>query len=228
MSKLSKGWDTLPFWQTGENQVIEERLDAFDHDGVEYNPRRSDLYRVLNLVEYERVSAVIVGQDPYPTAAHATGVAFATPAGLTKQPPTLVNLFKEYQDDLGYPAPKNGDLTKWCEQGVLLWNKYPVCLQGKPGSCHWIEWELLNQELMEKLNERRDLVFILLGSSAGSLGKYITPPNCVIRTSHPSPLGVRRGFLGSKIFSRCNEELVKLGKKPIDWRLPDANETQST
>lgn len=210
-----KGW-SLHFFSTGEWQVIKERLDEYDQGLVEYNPPRTLLFAALRSVPKEHCRVAIVGQDPYPRREHCTGTAFSVLRTTDPLPPTLVNIFAEYQADLGYPAPKNGDLTKWCEQGVLLWNATPTCTTGKPASHHWPEWELLTQEIVEKLDGQ--VVFVFLGRVAGRFARFVQHSPC-IRTSHPSPLGYRAGFSGSRIFTRTNDLLVSLGKQPINWRL---------
>lgn len=220
------GWD-LAYWATGEYQAIKEKLHDLEtvskreDQGLDcFNPGRAQLFTALRRVPRSQVRVCVLGQDPYPRRMHCDGIAFSVPGSITQLPPTLVNIFKEYQDDLGYPAPKNGDLTKWCEQGVLLWNVYPVCLPGKPGSCHWIEWEPLTQEILEILDaEPNPPIVVSFGSVAGRFADLVSTAT-VLRTSHPSPLGAKYGFIGSKIFSKINDELVHLGRETINWRLP--------
>lgn len=210
---MSNEWN-LKYWRTGEWQVIKERL----RNETQYNPPHRLLFAALRAVHPGACRVAILGQDPYPQRKFCVGHAFSIPGTLREFPPTLINIFKEYEDDLGYPAPSSGDLTPWCEQGVLLWNVYPSCAVGKPGSHHWEEWTWLTKEIVEKLNER-GMVFVMLGRVARSFVLHTDSRSCIIETSHPSPLGANRGFFGSKIFSRTNEELVKMGKEPIDWRL---------
>lgn len=206
--KLPTEWD-LGYWKTGEWQVVEERLNE-----TQYNPGPDLCFAALRSVLPGTCKVAILGQDPYPQLRHCTGLAFSVQPDCQPIPPSLVNIFKEYEDDLHYPAPKNGDLSKWCEQGVLLWNVYPSCKTGKPGSHHWEEWEPLTREIVEKLDEQPGVVFALLGRSAQHFARYIRS-GPIISTSHPSPLGAKYGFLGSRIFSRINSLL----KEPIDWRL---------
>jgi uracil-DNA glycosylase len=205
-------WNSLAYWRSGEWQVVRERLK----NETQYNPQRADLFASLRLVHPESCRVMVMGQDPYPSREHCTGVAFSTSGEIT---PSLKNIFREYSDDLGYPPPKSGDLTRWCEQGVLLWNVYPSCLTGFPGSHHWEEWTYLTKEIVEKLDDGQ-VVFVTLGRVAHSFARFLTS-SIVISTSHPSPLGAKYGFLGSKIFSRVNSSLERLGKEPIDWRLED-------
>lgn len=210
-------WNSLAYWRSGEWQVVRERLK----DETQYNPERADLFASLRLVHPESCRVMVMGQDPYPRRDCCTGVALSIPSTVDKYPPTLVNILREYQSDLGYPAPKNGDLTRWCEQGVLLWNVYPSVLIGFPGSHHWEEWTYLTKEIIERLDAKEvPVVFVFLGAVAASFIQYVSRGS-IIRTSHPSPMGVNRGFAGSRIFSQTNLSLVNLGQTPIDWRLED-------
>lgn len=211
MSKLDK-WN-LKYWDTGEWQVIEERLK----DVKNLSPRRNLLFSVLSDADPNSVRVAIIGQDPYPNPKYATGVAFSIPKEETEFPPTLKNIFQEYCDDLGYLYPSHGDLSRWVAQGVLLWNAYPSVAAGKPGSHHWSEWEYLTEELVRKL-DAQDCVFILLGNVARKFSSSCKPEH-TIETSHPSALGAKWGFLGSRIFSRTNQILRRLGKDRIDWEL---------
>lgn len=218
--KKDSEWNSLAYWQSGEWQVVEERLTDYEKAGISYTPSRGLLFHSLDCISPENVRAVICGQDPYPNPAYATGIAFSVPEtiGSGSLPPSLKNIFKEYETDLHYPTPKNGDLTNWVKQGVLLWNVYPSCLAWKPGSNHWDEWRPLTEQILEKIDAENKGVFILLGSCARSYMDCIRN-NSIIESSHPSPLGANHGFLGSRIFSRANIELVKLGVNPIDWKL---------
>lgn len=212
------GWNKLAYWQSGEWQVIEERLDELSTQKGQYCPARGKLFAALRAVHPDACRVAIVGQDPYPNLEHACGIAFSVPPEVIKLPPTLVNILKEYQADLAYPAPKNGDLRKWCEQGVLLWNAYPSCAVGRPGSHRWPEWELLTQQIMERLDGQA--VFCFLGRDAQRLSRFVQA-SPTFKTSHPSPLGCHYGFIGSHLFSNINQLLVNFGKEPINWRLDD-------
>ena len=212
MSKLSN-WN-LKYFETGEWQVVQERLDDLKVAGILYNPSHKLIFRALEVTPFESVRVVLMGQDPYPNHNLATGLAFSIPSGVVEFPASLKNIFKEYQDDLHYPEPTSGDLSDWAKRGVLLWNAFPTCLVGKAGSHHWIEWEFLTKEIVEKLDVRGDCVFALLGSYARGYTKYINN-SPIVETSHPSPLGANKGFLGSRLFSTINSNL----KEPIDWRL---------
>lgn len=231
--KRDKTYWNLSYWRTGEWQVIQERLDDYDAKQIDtYAPARNLLFDSLRLSPMETTRVCIVGQDPYPGRdtqgrPTATGIAFDTGADFLQDdrrgkvlPSTLINIFKEYTSDLGYPTPKNGDLTPWVNQGVLLWNAYPIVMTDPKRVCHWPELLLLTEEIVRKLDEHNKTVFILLGSVARSCSRWIS--NCpVIETSHPAPLGANKGFLGSEIFSRTNDLLISKSLTPINWRLPD-------
>lgn len=211
-----ESWDEMNFWISGEWDVIQERLEDLK-DG--YNPRKELLFSALDATPFDQVRVAIVGQDPYPDASLCTGVAFDI--GFNKTiPPTLKNILAVYQNDLKYDDPKHGNLKPWCAQGVLLWNMYPTCLSGKPGSHHWPEWEILSREMMTALDNRGDVIFVFLGSQAQKLYSGLKGP--IIRLSHPSPLGARKTnnpFLGSRLFSSINCKLLEMKLPTIDWRL---------
>lgn len=221
LTNLGIRWG-INYFRTGEWQVVKERLDAYDHpkphrtrlaDPVKsYAPGRDLLFVPLTRLRPEQVRCVIVGQDPYPNLVHCTGLAFSVP-GHVSFPPSLINIFQEYHDDLGLPIPTSGDLSPWVDQGVLLWNAYPSCEVGRPGSHHWEEWTYLTKELLDRLSSQ-GCVIVYLGRVAQSFA--IPGYERQLFTSHPSPLGAHRGFLGSRVFSRVNELL----DKPIDWKLP--------
>lgn len=215
-----KGWDDLEYWSSLPWELIQEKLDALEAKKIAYNPARENLFAALDAVPFDKVRVVIIGQDPYPAAEYATGIAFSIPRNVKVFPPTLDNIFQEYQDDLHYPKPGHGCLDKWTSQGVLLWNATPTCETGHPCSHRsWDEWSYLTIEIVQKLSERKGIVFVLLGGNAHRLVPFIELENEIIQTSHPSPLGASRTkspFLGSRIFSTIN---AKLKNNPIDWRL---------
>lgn len=215
-------WDELDFWKTGEWQVVEERLNDLDKKGVLWCPGKANLFAAFKTVRFDSVRCVIVGQDPYPDPSHATGVAFSVPSTLKKEkyPPTLVNIFKEFDSDLRYPFPPSGNLNRWGSSGVLLWNATPSCEAFKPRSHRWPEWDCLTREVITRLDSR-DIVFVFLGGDARRYAPLVTRSN-VIETSHPSPRGAEHGFFGSRIFSTVNGFLCDQGLDPINWRLDNA------
>jgi len=217
---LKMNWTDLNFWHSDEWTSIIRKLDDLDSKRTLYNPSRKLLFRALNITPFEKVRVAIIGQDPYPDHAMATGVAFDIPPTVprNKYPPSLVNIFKEYQQDLYYPDPPTGSLHPWARQGVLLWNAVPSCEAGKPASHHWPEWEALTAEIVSTLDREGCCVFILLGNYAKRYNQFIFDSD-VIETSHPSPLGARFGFTGSRIFSTANGFLCEAGVETVSWKL---------
>ncbi len=216
-------WDEMEFWDTGEWQVMEERLDDLDKAKVVYNPERDKLFAALDASPFLQTRVAILGQDPYPNHKDATGIAFSVPPK-RKLPPTLVSIFNEYHDDLGLPVPTSGSLTSWTEQGVLLWNVIPTCEANKSLSHEgWFEWRYLTDEIIKVLCERNvKPVLVFLGGRARSFVKEVPQGIKVIETSHPSPRGSLNSkvpFTGSRIFSRINDALCELDQEPINWRL---------
>lgn len=217
-------WDDMNFWDTGEWQALEERLEDRRRAGVIDNPNKENLFAALDITEFQDVRVVFAGQDPYPEHRLATGLAFSIPKGIRKFPPSLDNIFAELSRDLHTgETPKSGDLSKWAKQGVLLWNVIPTCEDGKSMShAGWDEWQFLTKEIFERLSERR-IVFALIGSVAREYAKYINQEaSAVIEVSHPSPRGQKFGrhpFVGSRIFTTINDKLNEKGLKVIDWRL---------
>lgn len=207
-------WSELKFFKSGEWQVVEEKINDEIDAGIRVCPAKKNLFAALVATPFNKVRVCIVGQDPYPDGRFATGIAFSIPKGETNFPPSLRNVYTELCSDLGVAYPGTGELSRWTQQGVLLWNAIPSCREGLAGSHHWDEWTYLTKEIVEKLDERQ-IVFALLGNIARDYRKYITR-SVVIETSHPSPRGASHGFLGSKLFSQINSHL----NPPIDWRIP--------
>jgi len=219
-------WSDLSYWKTGEWQVVQEHLEDLKITGRQMNPKRVNLFKALSAVREEDVKVAIFGQDPYPQHNYASGVAFSIPADLDIFPQTLINIFKEYQDDLHYPKPPHGNLKKWTDQGVLLWNVIPSCTEDKSLSHDWEEYKPLTIEIIKKLNNL-GCIIVLLGGKARSFVKYIDQERCeVIELSHPSPrasIAARNPFFGSRLFSTINSKLATQGDAPIDWRLDDGD-----
>lgn len=224
-------WE-LNYWQSGEWQVCDERLKDLEKAGVVYNPGRKELFRVLRMLPARDVKVCIIGQDPYPDAAFATGIPFSIPNYIKQEnfPQSLRNIFKEYMADLRYPLPNHGDLNGWVTQGVLLWNAVPTCKAGVSLSHDWPgeEWRPLTKEIVSLLSNK-GVVFCFLGAVAKKYGlEYVDlTKNEVILTSHPSPRGTRFSktpFEGSRLFSTINDKLISLGLTAIDWRLKDVQD----
>lgn len=219
-------YDDMEFFRSGEWQYIEEKLSDMRKSGAVFCPKKEDIFASLDACPFENTRAVIVGQDPYPNPDHATGVAFSIPKHIKTFPATLANIIQEYSTDTHLPQPKNGDLTKWCENGVLLWNAIPTCEAFKPLShLKWVPeyYSYLNKELFERLSAK-GIVFVIMGRVAQDcVEKYIDQGESdIIYTSHPSPRGVlnsRTPFIGSRIFTTVNDKLANLGVQQIDWKL---------
>src|SRR6266576_3335421 len=133
-------WDELDYWNSGEWQVVQEKLDELDGQGQLICPQRQSIFAALDGLAFDNVRVAIIGQDPYTSLRFSTGVAFSIPKTERDYPPTLRNIFSEYCSDLHYPYPPNGSLEKWTQQGVLLWNAIPTCNVWESASHHWTEW----------------------------------------------------------------------------------------
>jgi uracil-DNA glycosylase len=187
--------------------------------GRSYLPSGENVLRAFKQ-PFADVRVLIVGQDPYPTPGHPIGLSFAVAADVRPLPRSLVNIFTELRDDLGVPAPSNGDLTPWTEQGVLLLNRVLTVQPGKPGSHQSKGWEQVTEQAVRALAGRgQPLVAILWGRQAQSL-RPLLDGVARIESVHPSPLSASGGFFGSKPFSRSNALLGQQGAAPVDWRLP--------
>lgn len=186
------------------------------------HPDMYHIYEALELTPYEKVKVVILGQDPYHGVNQAHGLSFSVQPGV-KIPPSLNNIYKELQSDLGISPVKHGNLVSWAKQGVLLLNTVLTVREGQAYSHRGKGWEILTDKIIEKLNEReKPIVFILWGKPAQEKMKMIDKSRHIILTSaHPSPLSAHRGFLGSKPFSKTNDALMAFGETPIDWQLPE-------
>lgn len=180
-------------------------------------PAMENIFSALNAVKYEDVKVVILGQDPYHEPNQAHGLAFSVQDGV-ELPPSLVNIYKEIESDLGITCEKTGNLSRWAKQGVLLLNTSLTVRRGQAGSHRGKGWETFTNEIIKLLSKRNDpMVFILWGSNAQSFAPEIAPQHLVLKAPHPSPLSAYRGFFGCKHFSKANDFLIKNGKSPIDW-----------
>lgn len=189
--------------------------------GTDVVPPLSSVMRAFEL-PLEDVRVLIVGQDPYPTPGHANGLSFAVSAETKPLPRSLLNIVRELSDDLGRLNPdgstRAGDLTKWARQGVLLLNRHLTAVSSEAGSMMDIGWADFTDEVIQVLNRKRGrrLVSILWGAQAQSLATKLCDSR-VLSSAHPSPLSARKGFFGSKPFSKANAALELVGEQPIDW-----------
>lgn len=199
---------------------LRDFLAAEKQRGKTIFPRGAEFFNALDSTPFERVKVVILGQDPYHGPGQAHGLCFSVREGVAP-PPSLVNIFKEIESDLGLPTGQfpHGCLTSWAEQGVLLLNAVLSVEKHKAASHQGRGWETFTDAVIERLSrEREHLVFLLWGSYAQKKGAVIDPSkHLVLKAPHPSPLSAHRGFFGCRHFSKCNEYLEAHGSEPVDW-----------
>ena len=183
-------------------------------------PPKHDVFRAMRLTDYDNIKVVILGQDPYHGEGEAEGLSFSVRDGIRK-PPSLKNIFKELEDDLGYKEPQSGSLVKWAKEGVLLLNSLLTVEKDKPLSHKTLGWERFTDEVIKKINEKETpVVFILWGAYARSKKTYITnKKHYIIESTHPSPFSARNGFFGSKPFSKTNNFLISKKISPVNFKL---------
>lgn len=183
-------------------------------------PPMNDIFNALRYTSYSDVKAVILGQDPYHGMGQAHGLCFSVKKG-TPAPPSLVNIFKEINAELGLPVPSHGELTQWAKNGILLLNTSLTVREGAANSHRGHGWEILTDRIIELLNQRETpIVFLLWGGNARAKTKIITnPQHLVLQCAHPSPLSAYNGFFGCGHFVKANEFLTANGIAPIDWRI---------
>jgi uracil-DNA glycosylase len=192
-------------------------------------PNREDIFNSLKLTNYEDVKVVILGQDPYHGEGEAHGLSFSVKPDI-KVPPSLKNIYKELNSDLGLYIPNNGYLVKWANQGVLLLNSVLTVEKDKPGSHRKKGWETFTDTIIKKLNEReKPIVFVLWGNYAKDKEKYITNTwHLILEGPHPSPFSARNGFFGCKHFSKINEFLKQNNETEIDFQIENINNNEQT
>ena len=185
-------------------------------------PPMNDIFNALKYTSYSDVKAVILGQDPYHGAGQAHGMCFSVKRGVMP-PPSLQNIFKEIEGELGIPVPSHGELTDWAKNGVLLMNTALTVREGLANSHRAKGWEIFTDRVIELLNEREQpIVFLLWGGNARAKAKLITnPKHLILQCAHPSPLSAYNGFFGCGHFIKTNEFLKKNNIEPIDWRIKD-------
>ena len=220
---IPEGWHTLlaselekPYFQKLEAFVDEERKN---HTVF---PPEQEVFSALRLTPYENVNVLLLGQDPYHDNNQAHGLCFSVRPGI-KPPPSLVNMFKELHDDVGFRIPNNGYLVPWAQQGMLLLNAVLTVRAHEANSHKNHGWEKFTDAVIRTVNEKRDpVVFVLWGGYAQKkLSLIDTTRHTVIQSAHPSPLSARNGFFGSKPFSAINRALREAGKPEINWQLPN-------
>jgi len=216
---IDPGWADALEPVAGRIAAMGDFLRAEVAAGRGYLPSGENVLRAFKQ-PFSGVRVLIVGQDPYPTPGHAVGLAFSVAPQVRPLPPSLVNIFREYSEDLGYPTPATGDLTPWTERGVLLLNRVLTVQPGKPGSHRGRGWEEVTEQAIRALAARGEpLVAILWGRDARTLAPLLEGvPR--IESAHPSPYSAASGFFGSRPFSRANHLLEQEGAEPVDWKLP--------
>ncbi len=221
MVNIGNGWDQLlaPEFEKEYYQKLRQFLISEYRSRTIY-PDMHDIFNALKYTDYEDVKVVILGQDPYHGPGQAHGMSFSVLPGI-KQPPSLVNIFRELKDDLGIDPPEDGCLIKWARQGVLLLNTCLTVREHQANSHKGMGWEIFTDRVISLLNQREaPMVFILWGGNAKSKQALLTNPNHLILTgAHPSPLSAYNGFYGGRYFSRANQFLESTGQRGIQWDL---------
>ena len=222
--KLEPSWKSHvgDYLQRDDMQALAGFLRERKTRGARIYPPGPQIFAALDATPFDAAKVVILGQDPYHGFGQAHGLCFSVQHG-TAVPPSLENVFKELQRDLGIARPSHGCLTHWAEQGVLLLNAVLTVEEGRAGAHQGKGWEGFTDHIVEVLNrEREHLVFLLWGSYAQAKGKMIdTSKHRVLKAPHPSPLSAHSGFFGCRHFSKANAFLESRGLAPIDWALPE-------
>ena len=221
MKPLGGGWDKLlaPLFSDERYAKIREFLKYEYSHNIIY-PDMHDLYNCFRYTPLDNIKAVILGQDPYHEPNQAHGLCFSVKKGV-KLPPSLVNIYKEIEDDLGITEPNCGDLTKWANEGILLLNTTLTVREHAANSHSKCGWAWFTDSVIKLISENtQNVVFILWGGNARSKAPLIDETkHFIIQSAHPAPLSAYHGFFGSRPFSKTNGYLKSVGKEPIDWDL---------
>ena len=223
MVNLGNDWDDLlkeEFEKDYYRKLREFLIEEYKSKTI--YPNMYNIFEALKHTSYKDTKVLILGQDPYHGENQAHGLAFSVQPGV-KTPPSLLNMYKELKDDLGCFIPNNGYLIPWADQGVLLLNTSLTVRAGQANSHQNKGWEIFTDEIIKKLNERKDpVIFVLWGGNAKKKKAFIdSSRHYILEAPHPSPLSAHRGFFGCKHFSKINDILIKLGKEPINWQIPN-------
>jgi uracil-DNA glycosylase len=219
--KINESWKNLligefnlPYFHTLRNFLVEEKKQ------YTIFPPGNQIFSAFELTPFDSVKVVLLGQDPYHGKGQAHGLCFSVPSGINS-PPSLVNIFREIQNDLGLPMPLNGNLESWARQGVLLLNATLTVRANQPGSHQNKGWEMFTDQVIRTLSkEKNGLVFLLWGKFAQAKESLIDPnKHFVLKAAHPSPYSASAGFFGCKHFSKTNEILRSQGKQEITWAI---------
>jgi uracil-DNA glycosylase len=221
--KIPSGWIEVLGPET-EKPYYQKLMAFVEEERARHTvfPPENEVFSALRLTPYERAKVLILGQDPYHDDNQAHGLAFSVRPGVPP-PPSLLNIFKELKNDVGFRFPNNGYLATWAEQGVLLLNAVLTVRAHAPNSHKNKGWEKFTDAAIKALSERKDpVIFVLWGGYARKKVKLLdTEKHVIIESAHPSPLSARSGFFGSKPFSRINAALKELGRGEVEWQVPD-------
>ncbi len=221
MVHIGNDWDTLlaDYFASEQYQTL-RRFLAEEYRTHTIYPSMYDIFNALKYTSFADTKVVILGQDPYHGPGQAHGLCFSVKKGIAA-PPSLVNIFRELQDDLGIDPPPHGELTQWAKNGVLLLNTVLTVRAGAANSHRNMGWEIFTDRVISLLNERETpMVFLLWGTPARQKAKLITNKNhLILQTVHPSPLSAYGGFFGCRHFSQCNDFLVSKGIEPVNWQI---------
>ncbi|MBE6772907.1 MAG: uracil-DNA glycosylase [Clostridia bacterium] len=219
MVHIGNDWDEIlaDEWAKPYYQQLRRFLKA-EYSTQKIYPHMNDIFNALKYTSFENTKVVIIGQDPYHGEGQAHGLCFSVKQGVMP-PPSLKNIFKELQSDVGKPIPPHGELTDWAKQGVLLLNNVLTVRQAQPTSHSKMGWEIFTDRVISELNRKETpVVFLLWGAHAQKKAEIITNPiHYKLMTVHPSPLSASRGFFGCKHFSKANEILRQNGLEAISW-----------
>ena len=220
--RIEESWKKVlePEFRKPYFRQITEHIKTEKSMGRTIYPPGSLIFNAFEKTPVDKVKVVIIGQDPYHGPGQAMGLSFSVPHGVPP-PPSLVNIFKELQNDVGVPLPAHGDLTKWALQGVMLLNASLTVRAGEPMSHSKIGWHLFTDAVITKISEiKKNVVFLLWGKFAQEKkGLLDAQKHLILKSVHPSPLSANNGFFGNRHFSKTNTYLMQNGMDPIDWAL---------
>lgn len=221
MIKISKEWDELleEDFSSASYLKLREFLKE-EYSTRTIYPSMYDIFNSMKITAFNDIKVVLLGQDPYHNQGQAMGLSFSVPKG-KEVPPSLVNMYKEINAELGIPISKSGDLTSWAKQGVLLLNTVLTVREHQPNSHKGKGWEAFTDSIIKKISDKREgVVFLLWGANARSKKSLIDKSkHLILESVHPSPLSAYAGFFGCGHFKKANEYLIKMGKTPIDWSI---------
>lgn len=226
--QIAKGWKEMLYKEFQQDYFIRitDQLKIEKQSQVKIYPPGPMIFNAFNTTDFNEVKVVIIGQDPYHGPGQAHGLSFSVQAGI-KPPPSLINMYKEIESDLGVKMPRDyGNLTHWAKQGVLLLNATLTVRANQPNSHAGIGWSLFTDAVIRKLNQEKvKLVFLLWGNFAKEKGAHIDQKkHLVLKAAHPSPFAADKGFYGCRHFSKTNQYLIEHGLDPIDWLIKSSHD----